>query len=37
MRSPLVLQCMEDYLAGKRLPLDVLTVDGSLLQPRQLP
>jgi phosphatase NudJ len=37
MRSPLVLQCMEDHLAGKRLPLDTLTADASLLQPRQLP
>jgi 8-oxo-dGTP pyrophosphatase MutT (NUDIX family) len=24
-RSPLVLQCMEDYLAGKRYPLDLVT------------
>jgi 8-oxo-dGTP pyrophosphatase MutT (NUDIX family) len=24
-RSPLVLQCAEDYLAGKRYPLDLLT------------
>jgi 8-oxo-dGTP pyrophosphatase MutT (NUDIX family) len=24
-RSPLVLQCVEDYLAGKRYPLDLLT------------
>ncbi|MBZ4201153.1 MAG: NUDIX hydrolase [Methylotenera sp.] len=25
MRSPQVLKCVEDYLAGKRYPLDVLT------------
>lgn len=24
-RSPLVLNCMDDYLAGKRYPLDILT------------
>ncbi len=24
-RSPLILRCVEDYLAGKRYPLDVLT------------
>jgi len=24
-RSPLVLQCVEDYLAGKRYPLEILT------------
>lgn len=24
-RSPLVLQCVEDYLAGKRFPLDLIT------------
>lgn len=24
-RSPLVLRCVEDYLAGKRYPLDILT------------
>lgn len=24
-RSPLILRCMEDYLAGKRYPLDILT------------
>ena len=24
-RSPLVLQCMEDYLAGKRYPLELMT------------
>jgi len=28
-RSPLVLQCMEDYLAGRRYPMDVLQTHGS--------
>ena len=35
-RSPLVLRCIEDHLAGKRLPLDAVWADGSLQQPRQL-
>ena len=30
-RSPLLLQCMEDYLAGKRFPLDLITTDSSVL------
>jgi 8-oxo-dGTP pyrophosphatase MutT (NUDIX family) len=30
-RSPLLLQCMEDYLAGQRFPLSVLTTDPSVL------
>ena len=29
-RSPLVLQCMEDYLAGKRFPLDLVSTDASV-------
>ncbi len=29
-RSPLLLSCMEDYLAGKRYPLDLMTVDRSV-------
>lgn len=29
-RSPLVLQCMEDHLAGKRYPLSVVHTDGSI-------
>ena len=29
-RSPLLLQCMEDYLQGKRLPLDAVTTDPSV-------
>lgn len=28
-RSPLVLRCMEDYLNGKRYPLDLVTTDLS--------
>ena len=35
MRSPLVLRCMEDHLAGKRLPLAALTVDASVYAPQQ--
>lgn len=30
-RSPLVLQCMEDHLAGRRYPLEVVTTDPSVL------
>lgn len=33
MRSPLVLQCMEDHLAGRRLPLDTLSIHPSLFHP----
>jgi len=33
-RSPLVLQCMEDYLAGKRYPLELLTTDASIYRGR---
>ena len=29
-RSPLLLQCMEDYLRGQRLALDSLTTDASV-------
>jgi len=29
-RSPLVLQCIEDHLAGRRLPLDVLHTHASV-------
>lgn len=32
-RSPLVLRCVEDHLAGRRYPLDVLTVDATVYQP----
>ena len=29
-RSPLLLRCVEDYLAGKRLPLDAVYTDDSV-------
>lgn len=32
-RSPLVLQCLEDHLAGQRFPLEVLKVHSSLYDP----
>lgn len=32
-RSPLVLQCIEDHLAGRRYPLEVVTTDGSVSVP----
>ena len=30
-RSPLVLRCMEDYLAGQRYPLDLVHTDPSVM------
>ena len=30
-RSPLLLRCVEDYLAGRRYPLDMVTTDPSVL------
>ena len=30
-RSPLLLRCMEDYLAGRRYPLDMVTTDSSVM------
>jgi 8-oxo-dGTP pyrophosphatase MutT (NUDIX family) len=35
-RSPLVLQCMEDYLTGQRHPLSLLHTDATVTQPRTL-
>ena len=32
-RSPLVLRCIEDHAAGRRFPLDVVTIDATLLAP----
>lgn len=32
-RSPLVLRCVEDHLAGRRLPLDTVTTDPSVYRP----
>ncbi len=31
-RSPLVLQCVQDYLAGQRAPLGLIHTDASVLQ-----
>jgi len=31
-RSPLLVRCLEDYLAGKRYPLEVVTTDESVMQ-----
>lgn len=33
-RSPLVLQCVEDHLAGRRYPLDLLSTDPSVTRPK---
>ena len=33
-RSPRVLQCIEDYLAGRRHPLDTITTHASVFQAR---
>ena len=30
LRSPLVIECIDSYLAGQRFPLDILTVHESL-------
>jgi 8-oxo-dGTP pyrophosphatase MutT (NUDIX family) len=35
-RSPLVLQCVRDHAAGRRLPLDAVFSHGSLSQPLTL-
>ena len=32
-RSPLLLQCMDDYLAGRRFPLDTVTAMPSVAHP----
>ena len=29
-RSPLVLRCIEDHLAGRRYPLELITTDASV-------
>jgi phosphatase NudJ len=34
-RSPLVLQCIEDHRAGRRLPLDALVADPTVWRPEQ--
>jgi 8-oxo-dGTP pyrophosphatase MutT (NUDIX family) len=33
LRSPLVLRCIEDHLAGRRHPLSVLSTDDSIYRP----
>jgi 8-oxo-dGTP pyrophosphatase MutT (NUDIX family) len=35
-RSPLLLRCMEDYLAGRRYPLDLIQTDASVRVPQVL-
>lgn len=35
-RSPLVLRCIEDHLAGRRYPLDMVYTDASVLTPGPL-
>ena len=32
-RSPHVLRCIEDYLAGRRYPLDAITTDATVYDP----
>jgi 8-oxo-dGTP pyrophosphatase MutT (NUDIX family) len=32
-RSPLLLRCMEDHVAGRRLPLDLVQADASVFVP----
>jgi 8-oxo-dGTP pyrophosphatase MutT (NUDIX family) len=32
-RSPLVLQCMEDHLAGRRYPMDLVTTHATIFAP----
>jgi len=32
-RSPLVMRCIDDFLAGRRLPLDAVHADDSLFAP----
>jgi len=32
-RSPLVMRCIDDHLAGRAWPLDVVGIDGSLVEP----
>lgn len=32
-RSPHVLRCVEDYVAGRRYPLDTITTDASVYDP----
>ena len=34
LRSALVLRCIEDHLAGRRFPLDLVTTDASVMVPQ---
>ena len=34
LRSALVLRCIEDHLAGRRFPLDLVTTDASVMLPQ---
>ena len=36
-RSPLVVRCMEDYLAGQRHPLEMVHTDASVFNPSEHP
>jgi hypothetical protein len=36
-RSPLLLRCVEDHLAGKRFSLDIVHADPTLWQPELRP
>ena len=36
-RSPLVLRCIEDHLAGRRHALDLVTTDPSVAVPPNVP
>ncbi|MBL8323529.1 MAG: NUDIX domain-containing protein [Rubrivivax sp.] len=36
-RSPLLMRCIDDYLAGRQLPLDAVAGDPSLAEPVVLP
>ena len=36
LRSPLVLQCIEDYLSGKQIPLDVLSSQFLAYDPNRI-
>jgi len=33
-RSPLVIQCIEDFVAGRRYPLELISVDPSVYAPQ---
>ncbi len=36
-RSPLVLRCVEDFIAGRRLPLSIIDTDPSIYKPEIRP